>query len=127
MKKLLQILSILIAASLTGCASINSVSLTPLPTQRGNIVTASVSKTVFLGFNFDNDYVDPLVTELKQKCPGGFVSGILTKDEVIAYVLVFTRHITATGYCSTAVAKATRPAKRSTASEGTNPDSPTGD
>jgi dihydroorotate dehydrogenase len=90
----------LVALQLAGCVSINSVSLTPIPANRKKEVKAEVSKTVFLGFNFNNDFLDPLVDKLKSQCPEGVVSGILTKDEVIAYVLVFTRKVTATGYCN---------------------------
>lgn len=105
-------------ALLSGCASINSVSLTPIPSQRTKTVRAEVSKTIFLGFNFDNDYVNPLVDDLKRQCPNGLVSGILTKDEVISYFLVFTHRVIATGYCGTSVAKnsQSQPA-RSAASE----------
>lgn len=106
------------AIFLSGCASIQSVSLTPIPSQRGKTVRASVEKTIFLGFNFDNDYVNPLVEDLKRQCPNGLVSGVLTKDEVIAYFIVFTHRITATGYCGTSVAKnTTAKPGRSAASE----------
>jgi hypothetical protein len=107
----------LIAAllALAGCASVNSVSLTPIPSQRSRVVKAEVSKTIFLAFNFDNDFVDPLVEDLKRQCPKGVVSGILTKDEIISYFIVFTRHITATGYCNGSVARNDRNG-RSTAS-----------
>lgn len=103
----------------TGCALINSVSLTPIPAQRTNVVRAEVSKMIFLGFNFDNDFIDPLVTELKQKCPNGVVSGILTKDETISYLLLFKKRVVATGYCSVGVAKTARgmPGKRVPGSE----------
>lgn len=87
------------AFSFVGCASVNSVSLTPIPKDRSKQVSAEVSKTIFLAFNFDNDYVEPIVTELKSKCPQGMVTGILTKDEVIHYFIVHTRRVTATGYC----------------------------
>lgn len=89
-----------LASLLGGCASINSVSLTPVPAKRSNPVKAEVSKLIFLGFNFDNDYINPLVEDLKQQCPNGIVSGILTKDETISYFLVFRKVITATGFCS---------------------------
>lgn len=84
---------------LSGCASVNSVSLTPIPEKRNNIITSEVSKTIFLAFNFNNDFVDQIVTDLKSKCPHGTVSGILTKDEVIWYFLFHTRKVTATGFC----------------------------
>lgn len=84
---------------LSSCASVNSVSLTPIPADRSRPVKAEVSKTIFLAFNFDNDFIDPLIQKLKDQCPKGVVSGILTKDETIGYVLVFTKRVTATGYC----------------------------
>ena len=90
---------------LSSCASINSVSLTPIPAQRNHPVQAEVSKWIFLGFNFDNDFVNPLVDDLKNKCPNGLVSGILTKDEEISYFLVFHKRITASGFCNIASAR----------------------
>ncbi len=113
-------LALALSAVMVGCASINSVSLTPIPTQRGNMVSAEVSKTIFLAFSFDNDFVDGLVNQLKQKCPGGFISGILTKDEVISYFLVYTRRVVATGFCSVAVAKNNRPSRSSASDEPGN-------
>jgi hypothetical protein len=89
------------AVGFTGCASINSVSLTPIPVQRAHRVRAQVSKTIFLAFSFDNDFIDPLVEDLKRQCPNGVVSGILTKDEEFNYFIVFTKKVTATGFCST--------------------------
>lgn len=85
----------------TGCVSLNTLSLTSIPAQRSNIVKADVSKVIFLGFNFDNDFVDQLEGQLKNKCPNGVVSGILTKDEVVDYFLliVWKHQISATGYC----------------------------
>lgn len=92
--------------ALSGCASVNSVSLTTIPAQRTKIVTAEVSKTIFLAFSFDNDFIDPLVAKLKEQCEGGYVSGILTKDETFHYIIVHTKRVTATGFCNTTVAKA---------------------
>ena len=99
------IASLFAMSSLSSCAFVNSVSLTPIPSQRSHPVKAEASKTIFLGFNFDNDYVDGIVRDLKQQCPNGIVSGILTKDETIAYVIVFKRHVIATGFCNTAPAE----------------------
>ena len=84
---------------LAGCASVNSLSLTPIPAKRDQMVEAQAEKFIILGFNFDNDYVNGLAEDLKKKCPGGIVTGILTKDEVIHYVFAHTRKVTATGYC----------------------------
>ena len=84
---------------LSSCASVQSISLTQIPVERQKKVVASVDKFIILGFNFNNDYVDPLVDKLKEQCPGGQVKGILTKDEVVSYMLAHTRKITASGYC----------------------------
>jgi hypothetical protein len=108
-----------LATVMSACASVNSVSLTPIPSNRSREVRAEVERTIFLAFNFDNDYIDPLVQELKRQCPNGVVSGILTKDETIAYVIVFKRKVTATGFCNSSVAKNNK-AGRSTASESEN-------
>lgn len=111
------ILSLATIATLAGCANVQSVSLTPIPANRSKVVKAEVSKTIFLAFNFNNDYVEPLVDDLKSQCPNGVVSGILTKDESISYLIVFTRHITATGFCNVATAKNDQTPRRSSASE----------
>jgi|FLYM01.1.fsa_nt_gi hypothetical protein len=112
----------LVFASLltSGCASLNSVSLTPIPSDRRNEVQVQASRMIILGFNFDNDYVDQLVDQLKNQCPDGKVTGVLTKDETIMYFLVFVmkKQVTATGYCSRGTATQKKPAKRrATASE----------
>lgn len=88
-----------------GCASVNSVSLTPIPSAKNKVVKAEASKWIILGFSFDNDFIDPLVSDLKDQCPNGVVSGILTKDETIAYLLVFKKRVTATGFCNSPVAR----------------------
>lgn len=86
---------------LSSCAAIQSVSLTPIPAKKGKKVEAVVSKTIVLSMNFNNDFVDEIVENLKRQCPGGVVSGILTKDETFNYFLylVYTRKVTATGFC----------------------------
>lgn len=88
----------------TGCVHIQSVSLTQIPEKRTNKVTTSTEKWIFLFLNFDNDYVDKLNEDLKEKCTGGKIQGILTKDEITDYFLAFVmkRKITATGYCNKA-------------------------
>lgn len=87
--------------SLTGCASINSVSLTSIPAGRGREINAKGSRLIFLGLNFNNDFVDEMTDDLKRQCEGGQVKGILTKDETIQYFLFFLyqRRVTATAYC----------------------------
>ncbi len=82
-----------------GCTSLKTVSLTSIPVKRDKEVRAETSRFIFLGFNFDNDYVDLLVKDLRDQCPNGVVSGVLTKDELTFYFLAHRRKITATGYC----------------------------
>lgn len=96
-----QIISALLILSLGACASISSLSVSSIPANRSHTVRAEASRTIVLGLNFDNDYVNSLVNDLKTQCPKGVVSGILTKDEVINYFLfmVYARKVTATGYC----------------------------
>jgi hypothetical protein len=112
-------LFLLILVFISGCASINSVSLTPIPADRRNTVKAEKSKTIFFAFNFDNDFVDEVVSDLKRQCPNGKVTGLLTKDENINYFLyiVWKKQITATGYCvATTSASAAKGRARGTAS-----------
>lgn len=109
---------------LAGCAHVNSVSLTPIPSKRSNPIQAQVSKTIILAFNFDNDYINPLIDDLKRQCPNGVVSGILTKDETISYILVHTKKITASGFCNVSdkTASANKGPRRPSSQEET-PDS----
>ncbi len=103
--KIVQFITVLSLLTASSCASVNSVSLTPIPAQRSNVVKADVHKWIFLAFNFDNDFINPLVDDLKSQCPNGVVSGILTKDENYSYFLVNKKHVSATGFCSTATVK----------------------
>lgn len=91
----------MVSISLTHCASVNSVSLTSIPAVKDHEVKKTTSKMIFLGFNFNNDYIDNMAEELQQQCPHGKISGILTKDETINYFLFFVweRRVTAKGYC----------------------------
>lgn len=103
MKKLIGCMAAFIVSNtLIGCVSLNSVSLTQLPEKREHLVSASASDLVFLGFTSQNDFVDEAVTALKSKCVGGKLTGILTKHQTTAYVLVFKREVIASGYCNTA-------------------------
>jgi hypothetical protein len=63
-------------------------------------VEASVSKWIVLGANFNNNYIEPLTVQLKEKCQNGEVKGILTKDEITNDFLFWhKRKVTATGFC----------------------------
>lgn len=108
------LITVLLSIGLTGCASLNSVSLTPVPANRGNEVTSETERWIIMGFNFDNDYADLAARNLARKCPGGKISGILTKDEVYAYFLFFVmkKRVVATGYCDRTVASAGKTGKK---------------
>lgn len=85
----------------SGCVSLSSVSLTPIPGKRKNQISAESYRFIFLALNFDNNYVDEAAAKLRSQCEGGKVTGILTKDESIVYFPLFAhaRRIKATGYC----------------------------
>jgi predicted small secreted protein len=103
MKKLLLVISSFIAVSvLSGCVSLNSVSLTQVPEKRDHLVTANASDYLFLGFTTQNDFVDEAIENLKAQCRDGKLTGILTKHQTTSYVLVFKREVIASGYCNTA-------------------------
>jgi len=114
-------LTSLLCLFLSACASLNSVSLTPIPAERKTQVKTEKSKVIFLGFNFDNDFVNDAIDDLKQQCPHGKVTGLLTKDETILYFsfFVWKKQITATGYCvpTTTAMNATKAKPRDAASE----------
>ena len=95
----MRILSVVCLLFLTACASLNTVSVTSIPTQRQKQVKSEVSKWVFLGFSFDNDFVNPLSKQLSDQCPQGKVMGILTKHETYSYVLMFQHIVKAEGFC----------------------------
>ena len=100
-KLIVTLISVLSISLLSGCVSLDSVSLTQLPENRERLVSASASDIVFLGFTTQNDFVDEAVDNLKSKCRGGKLTGILTKHQTTAYVLVFKREVIASGYCNT--------------------------
>ena len=82
-----------------GCASLQSVSVTAVPSERAHRVHADASNTAFLGIHFDNDFADGLREDLRRQCPHGRVTGVFTKYETYWVVVVETRKVTATGYC----------------------------
>jgi hypothetical protein len=82
-----------------GCASLQSVSVTNIPRERGKPVTATADNVAFLGLHFSNDFADGLQDDLRSQCPDGKVTGIYSKYESKWYVLVQNRSVTASGYC----------------------------
>ena len=94
---------LVLAAGITGCTSLKSVSLTNIPQERSKVVTATREKGIIFYFNFDTDYADELSTDLRSQCEGGVVSGIFTKFENTCYVPLFCFYsidrVTAKGFC----------------------------
>lgn len=87
----------------SACTSLNSVSLTSIPAQKGNEVRAERSRLIFLAFNFNNDFVDEMTEDLRAQCPNGQIQGLLTKDETVMYFgfIVYRRRVVAEGFCQT--------------------------
>jgi hypothetical protein len=98
-KTFASVLGFLSFVAATGCASLQSVSVTAVPSERSHKVQADASNTAFLGIHFDNDFADGLREDLRRQCPRGRVTGVFTKYETYWVVLVETRTVTATGYC----------------------------
>ena len=86
---------------LSGCVSLDSVSVTQIPVNRSQKVKAEAERFIVLGFNFDNDYVNAITSDLKNQCANGTVTGILTKTESIDYFLFifWKKRVTASGFC----------------------------
>ena len=93
-----------LVAEVSGCTTLESLSLTNIPQEISKVVTAEREKGIIFYFNFDTDYADELSAELRSQCEGGVVSGILTKFENTCYVPLFcfyvVSRVTATGYCN---------------------------
>jgi len=87
--------------SLSACTHLNSVSVTSIPKERSQKVSAERYKFLFLLLNFDNKFVDEMEKELAEKCPNGKIQGIVTKTEGITYfpLLAHAYNISAEGYC----------------------------
>ncbi len=83
------------------CVQLQSISINPvpIPSERNKPIESEVSRLVFLGFNFDNDFLNELPEELKKKCPDGKIKGIVTKFETVHYFLFHKYVIKAKGYC----------------------------
>lgn len=83
-----------------GCANLRSVSMTHIPRDRGEVVTATSSDWAFLNLHSSNDFIDEVRKGLLAKCPAGTITGIFTKYETVVYVVMVKRIVTATGFCS---------------------------
>ncbi len=103
MKRFTKLFLIAITTFMTNCASLQSISITNIPKDTSNPVSTSQTKLIFLAANFNTDYADLLSKDLKKQCPGGKISGILTKNELICHLplcLFYSQKITAKGFCT---------------------------
>ncbi len=84
-----------------GCVHMRSLSTTSIPEERSQPIEAQAYRFLFLGMNFDNNYVNAMGKDLAQQCPKGRVEGILTKQENIVYFPLFAHavRVTASGFC----------------------------
>lgn len=89
-----------LAVTASACTYTRSVSQTNVPRQREHPVEASTERYIFIAA-FDTDEVSQLTTKLQQKCPGGRVLGITTKDIHTLYLWIFfwSREVVADGFC----------------------------
>jgi len=97
--RLLRWLPLWLLPVLSGCTSLQSVSVTQVPVDRSRPLRAEVTNTALLGIHFDNDFLDDLMPQLLRQCPRGRLTGLLTKQESSLYVIVATRRVIATGFC----------------------------
>ena len=86
--------------TLVGCVHLKSVSVTPVPAERGTPVSASAeTPLLFLGIGFKDTFADDLADDLRKQCEGGTVTGILTKYEQLSYPLLVRYNVVAKGWC----------------------------
>lgn len=94
-----RLVALVLSLSLCGCASVHSLSLSPVPEFRARPVATEAHDWSFLGINFENGFIDHLESDLRKQCPGGKVSGVFTRYETFFYVLVLKRQVRASGFC----------------------------
>ena len=78
----------------------NTVSVSSIPAQRDNLVSAESSRFLFLGISFSTDFVEEAVEELGDQCKGK-VEGIITKFETHNYFLYLfmSEKVKVKGFC----------------------------
>lgn len=101
-KNILQLLITMFVISLSSCAALHSVSMTPVPKVKKKTVKVELTNWAFLGIHFSNDFVDELPEQLKAQCPNGRITGLMTKFSTKWYVLVQNRIVESVGYCEDA-------------------------
>ena len=79
-------LLLLLTLLMSGCVHMNTVSLSSIPAQREQVVSAESSRFLLFGISFSSDFVDEAVQSLSEQC-NGKVEGIITKFETHNYFL----------------------------------------
>ncbi|ASP37746.1 hypothetical protein CHH28_03235 [Bacterioplanes sanyensis] len=87
-------------ALLSGCVSLNSISMTQVPQQRQNEVSSQADHWSLLGIAFNNDFADQAMADLQQQCVGGKLEGVYTKYQNTLYFLILQREVIVSGYCN---------------------------
>ena len=92
--------ALLAAMALSACTYTRAVTQTNVPRERSHPVSVDVKRYIFFA-TFDTDEVQDLTHKLREKCPGGRVTGIMAKDTVTLYFLFifYAREVEATGFC----------------------------
>jgi hypothetical protein len=92
----------LLVLVLESCVSLHSISINSQPDgqERSNPINAEVSKLIFLGLNFNNDFLDEVPKKLMDSCPGGKIKGIVTRYETVSYVFFYRFVVKAKGFCT---------------------------
>jgi hypothetical protein len=85
--------------ALSGCASLQSVSMTQVPAERSGSVEAESSSWGFLGIFFSNEFADEAVSKLRDACPNGKLTGVYTKYENRFYLLMVKRSVRTSAFC----------------------------
>jgi hypothetical protein len=100
MKTTAHIVSAVLLGLTQACAHVTSMSVTPMPLERGTEVNAhEQSKLLFAGIGLDDDFGSDLTRQLRQECPDGRVEGILTRQRTTQYVFLVREEVDASGWC----------------------------
>ena len=92
-------LLVAVSLALSACASLGSVSITQVPSDRSHPIEAESHDWTIFGIAGDNDFADDVPKQLHKQCPNGKVTGLITKSESKLWVFVARRRVTARGFC----------------------------
>jgi hypothetical protein len=83
------------------CVQLQSIAINsqPAPEERAKKISAIAEKMFFLGFNFDNNFLDEAPQKLLDQCQDGKIKGIVSKFESVHYFLFTKFVVKASGYC----------------------------